>query len=401
MTPLQLFIFTALPVTGMCYALLGALKLPLVDRLKIDEAKVGGLLSAFGIMFGPIILAAGFLSDSLGRQNVWIGGAALVTVALISLSRATRYGGAWLAVAMLSAGLAAMVNVVNPVMIMAFENPVTAINTGDFLFGLGAFCTPAIVALLVRRTGYSRAVSLLAAVSSFALILGFFINIDSPPSAAAAIDTTAATNAIDAGFSGLIADPIMWFCAMMLMLWAPLESSTAAWTTSFINEQRPESEDEDRGKRIAAWTLSGFWMCFMGSRLVMALYHNFFSHGTDSIASTRLLHIVLALLAVVAMLGLVRSRKRSVTIGIILAMGLISGPFVPGVIAILLSHVSPELSGRAVGVAFAGASIGWTLVPLIIGRIAAKTGSLQRGFLVAVATAVLLLALVIAHNIYA
>ena len=397
MTPLQFFIFTALPVTGMCYALLGALKLPLVDRLKIDEAKVGGLLSAFGIMFGPTILAAGFLSDSMGRQNVWIGGAALVTVSLISLSRATRFGGAWLSVAMLSAGLAAMVNVVNPVMMMAFENPVTAINTGDFLFGLGAFCTPAIVALLVRRTGYSRAVALLAAASSFALLLGFFINIDAPPSAAAATDTTA----IDAGFSGLIADPTMWFCALTLMLWAPLESSTAAWTTSFINEQRPESEDEDRGKRIAAWTLSGVWMCFMGSRLGMALYHNFFSHGSDSIASTHLLHIVLALLAIVAMLGLVRSRKRSVTIFIILAMGLISGPFVPGVIAILLSHVSPEVSGRAVGVAFAGASIGWTLVPLIIGKIAAKTGSLQRGFLVAVVTAILLLALVIAHNIYA
>ncbi len=68
MTALQFFLCTALPVTGMCYALIGALKLPLVERLKIDEAKVGGLLSAFGIMFGPVILAAGFLSDSLGRH---------------------------------------------------------------------------------------------------------------------------------------------------------------------------------------------------------------------------------------------------------------------------------------------------------------------------------------------
>ncbi len=401
MTSLQLFIFIALPVAGMCYALLGALKLPLVDRLKINEAKFGGLLSAFGVMFGPVILAAGFLSDSLGRQTVWIGGSAMVTVALLYLSRTTQYRGAWLAVALLSAGLAAMINVVNPVMIMAFDNPVTAINAGDFLFGLGAFFTPAVVAFLVRRSGYSLAVSLLAAASSLALVLGFFINIESAPALASGADVAAATNAATIGFSGLMADPIMWFCALTMMLWAPVESSTAAWTTSLINEQKPVDEDDERGKRIGAWTLSGFWLCFMGSRLMMALYHHFLSDGHDSIASTRLLHIVLAVLAVLAMLGLARSKKRSVTICIILAMGLISGPFVPGVIALLLSHVSPEVSGRAVGVAFAGASIGWTIIPLIIGRIAAKTGSLQRGFLVAAATAILLLALVIAHNIYA
>ena len=40
MTYLQLFMVFSLPVTGMCYAALGALKLPLAERLKLDEAKV-------------------------------------------------------------------------------------------------------------------------------------------------------------------------------------------------------------------------------------------------------------------------------------------------------------------------------------------------------------------------
>lgn len=394
MTALQFFLCTALPVTGMCYALIGALKIPLVERLKIDEAKVGGLLSAFGIMFGPVILAAGFLSDSLGRQIVWIGGSGMVTVALLSLSQSKSYAGAWLSVALMSTGLAAMVNVANPVMMMAFENPVTAINAGDFLFGLGAFFTPALVAFLVRRSGYSMAVALLAAAPALAMALGIMINIGGAPG-------TAGPGAAGAGFRGLMTDPVTWFCALTLMLWAPLESSTAAWATSFVNAQRLDEEDEARGKRIAAWTLSGFWLCFMGSRLLMALYHQFFSEGSDSVAGTRLLHIALALLALAAMFGLVRSRRRSLTIAIILAMGLISGPFVPGVIAILLSHVSPEVSGRAIGVAFAGASIGWTLVPLVIGRIAAKTDSLHRGFQMAVVTAFLLLALVATHWAYA
>ena len=398
MTSLQFFVFTALPVTGMCYAVLGALKLPLVERLGIDEAKVGGLLSAFGIMVGPIILAAGFLADSLGRQGVWIGGSALVTIALLLLSRARGYGAAVAAVSLLSVGWAAMVNVVNPVMVMAFKNPVTATNTGDFFFGLGAFCTPAIVAFLLRRCGYSRAVALLAAAAAFAFVLGFFIDLD-PQIAHAATDTP--VPASENGFGTLMRDPVVWFCTLTLMLWAPLESSTAAWTTSFVTDQAPEGEDEPRTQRIAALTLSGFWMCFMGARLLMAVYHQFVSDSDDPIGGTRELHVVLAVLAIVALIGLVRSRKRRVTIGIILAMGLISGPYVPGVLAILLSHVPGEVAGRAVGVAFAGASIGWTLVPLLIGRRATTSKSLHRGFHVAVATAAVLLVLVIAHLCYA
>jgi MFS family permease len=67
--------------------------------------------------------------------------------------------------------------------------------------------------------------------------------------------------------------------------------------------------------------------------------------------------------------------------------------------AILLGHVPLEVSGRAVGLLFAGASIGWTLIPLLIGRIADRS-NLQRGFLVAVASSVVFLGLVIAHYIY-
>ena len=64
MTYLQLFMVLSLPVTGMCYAALGALKLPLAERLKLDEAKVGGLVASFGFMVGPIILLSGFLADT-------------------------------------------------------------------------------------------------------------------------------------------------------------------------------------------------------------------------------------------------------------------------------------------------------------------------------------------------
>jgi hypothetical protein len=49
-------------VGGMCYALLGSIKVPLAKRLDIEEGKVGGLISAFGFTMIPMAFAAGFLA---------------------------------------------------------------------------------------------------------------------------------------------------------------------------------------------------------------------------------------------------------------------------------------------------------------------------------------------------
>jgi len=406
MTALQFFVFATLPITGMCYAILGALKLPLADRLGMEEGKVGGLVSSFGIMVGPIILAAGFLSDAIGRQGVWVGGALMVTASLLLIARVRSYPFAVVGVLLLSGGWAAMINVANPVMFMAFDNPLTATNTGDFFFGLGAFLTPPCLAWLLRKIGYSPAVSLLGALAAFAAVLGFFVDLQPPaPEAAAGLAIADADTAPATGFAELIADPVMWLCALTLMLWAPLESATAAWTTTFVASTSPAKgsaadEDEVRRTRVAEWTLSGFWMCFMGSRLLMAVYHQFYE-SVDPILEARITHIVLAALVVVAMIALVRSRSRRFTIGTILFAGLLMGPFFPNLMAVLLDHVPEEVSGRAVGVLFAGASIGWTLIPLLIGGTAQRTGSLRRGFRVAVVDALLLLALVTVHLLYA
>src|SRR5437667_4068034 len=102
MTTLQAFMVCSLPVTGMCYAVLGALKLPLAERLKMDEAKDGGLVSSCGFMVGPIILICGFLADALGRKGVWLTGSLCVALSLITLARTKKYSVSVVAVLLLS-----------------------------------------------------------------------------------------------------------------------------------------------------------------------------------------------------------------------------------------------------------------------------------------------------------
>jgi MFS family permease len=398
MTLLQSFMVASLPVTGMCYAVLGALKLPLADRLKMDEAKVGGLVSSFGFMVGPIILLCGFLADSLGRKGVWLTGSLLVASSLFLLARTRKYSWAVVAVLLLSAGWAAMINVANVLMYLAYDNVFMATNLLDFFFGLGAFLTPAIAVLLIRKLGFSKAVSALGLLTAIPALFSLAINMQSAPAAQ------------PAGFSVLMSDPVMWLCALTLMFWVPVESCTAAWTTTFVNGLAPAGEAPERSRRIAAWTLSGFWLGFMGSRLLTALVFHSGELPADEAARSaamahtvhiaRVTHIVLAACCILMLLGLVFSRKRSLTIALILLAGLLFGPFFPNLMAILLSHFPVEVHGRAVGVLFGCASIGWTVIPMVIGAIAARS-TLQRGFLVAVGDAVVLLGLVVAHFAYA
>jgi len=46
---------------GMGVALLGSVKIALAQRLQMDEARVGGLVSMFGFAMIPVMLAMGFL----------------------------------------------------------------------------------------------------------------------------------------------------------------------------------------------------------------------------------------------------------------------------------------------------------------------------------------------------
>ena len=69
---LKAVLLIAVAMLGMCYALLGSLKLALAERLEITEDKVGGLVAAFGFMVGPVILLCGFLTDKFGRRRMFL-----------------------------------------------------------------------------------------------------------------------------------------------------------------------------------------------------------------------------------------------------------------------------------------------------------------------------------------
>jgi len=320
------------------------------------------------------MLAMGFLTDLLDKKIVVIAGSLLMVASLLVLARAVKYWSALIAVLLLSAGWSALVNVLNVLMQSAFGGTQTyAMNLGNFFFGLGAFLTPLLIALLVRRTGFAPALLVLAAFTLLSGVLACGVDFKSllPPAAAAA----------DPGIGALLSDRIMWLTALALLFYAPMEATMAAWATTYLG-------DKGMAEGRAATTLSGFWLAFMCSRLATALIVARFPlpAGGDT-----LLIVGLSILCILVWAGAVFSRGFGTAGAMVVLAGLVFGPTFPTLVGVLMGHVSqdisPVLGGRAVGLFFMVGGIGWSVIPILIGAYARKT-SIQRGFLIAVGAAV-------------
>lgn len=168
-TFLQIFLTISLPIMGLAYALVGGLRLSLVDRLHLDEGRVGRLVGGFGTMFGPTILICGFLTDAVGRKGAWLVGSLAIVLSLLTFARTRTFRGTFVAVVLLGIGWAAQVNVSNVLMRVAMpadrprEELIWATNFFDFVFGFGAFVTPMVFSF--ASVGWTAIPMLIGAVA--------------------------------------------------------------------------------------------------------------------------------------------------------------------------------------------------------------------------------------------
>jgi fucose permease len=392
-TFLQIFLVVALPFMGLVYALLGGVKLALTERLGLDEAKVGRLVSGFGMMVGPTILACGFLTDSIGRKNVFIAGAALVAGAIFILATTRTFGGAQLAVLLLGAGWSATINVANVLMRVSVEDKtrlVGAINFYDCIFGLGAFLTPMVLALLVRKLRYTGGLFVIVGLSLLPILLGFFVEMN--PDAAGAPAAGAAPGG--GGLSALLGSAAFWIPALAFLFYAPLETSIAGWATTIVAGAASADAEGDHARKIAASSLSGFWLCFTGSRLLVSLL------STKIQLNEQTLLLVLSLCCVALMLTIALAPGRGVSATAVVLSGLVFGPVFPTLMTALLKGLPPSTMGRAVGFFFAFASVGWTVIPMLIGAVTRRS-DIKKGFLVAAASGAVFVVLVVVRGLSA
>jgi fucose permease len=162
-------------------------------------------------------------------------------------------------------------------------------------------------------------------------------------------------------------------------------------------EAAPAGEPAEKSERVAAGTLSAFWMCFMAARLATACaIHWSGMAGEQLVRATRTMQLGIAVLTVVTMLALVALRRRPAVVAAVVFAGLICGPFFPNLLGQLFTHLEAggrmDFAGRAVAMIFACASVGWAILPTAMGFVADRRG-LRRAFLLPAACGLVLVAL--------
>jgi fucose permease len=367
--------FSGVFALGICFSILGSIKLKLAEQLQINDAQAGRLISA--LMFSSLIfvLLIGPLTDLLGFKLIAIVGFAAGGICIWLLASAISYSAA--IVACLLLGFAAMCvntvgNTLGPNILFEGQNPAAASNLLNVFFGVGAFITPLIVAALLKKLGYKATVGIIGAILFVPIIYTIFGTFPPPP------EGFRITQAISLlGRGGIWAGGLALFCYMSL------EVTLAGFITTYLKSH--EMSDEKAGT-----TLSGFWIALMAARLIAA-----FTIPADMFVYAL---PILALVAAISIAAMVGAKSVGLGVGATLVTGFVLGPIFPSLVGVTFSKT--EASGSVFSLIFGIGLLGAILMPSLIGKYAAEMNIRQSlRILVGVAVGLIILSAVLGFGV--
>ena len=358
---------------GIIFSIIGALKLKLAKVLDIDDAKVGGLISALMFTSMIVVIIIGPLVDTFGYKPVAITGFLVGFLAVFMLISAKSYRMAVTACVVL--GVSAMCvntvgNTLMPHVIFGGQNAPAALNLGNAFFGVGAFLTPLFIGLVLNKIGYKTTGTVIALVLLLFLIITLFVK--GFPQVTAGFPLSGAVK--------LLAKGIIISTALTLFCYMGIETSMGGWVSTYVNNM-------GFSEKSSNLTLSAFWISLMVARLSAAGF------GIKPIVTVELgvlPIIVLSVVAFITILLMIIARSKSLAFIAVILAGLALGPIFPTIIGVMFSKVDPSLHGSAFGITFAIGLIGASTIPAAIG-ILSKGQTIQKSLKIALITAAVLI----------
>jgi fucose permease len=348
---------------GIVFSILGAVKLPLTKKIGIDDAKFGNLISTLMFTSVIVLFLIGPLVDAYGHKPIAVAGFLVAGFSVFMLIYTGSYKGAVFACIGLGIGgmcVNAVGNTLLPIVLFGGENPPAASNLGNVFFGVGAFLTPFIVGLLLKRLGFSKTLSIIGGILLVPIIFALL----------AKAYPVLPGYEIGKAF-GLLSTPVVLVASLALFCYIALEASMGGWITSSLTEV---GMSDSR----ASGVLSGFWIALMVARLVTAGF------VTPDIGTTVI--AALALFAVVTIVIMIMAKNKTVAAAGVLLTGFAFGPLFPTIAGYTFSKVSPELFGTVFSIIFGIGLLGGTIIPKMIGNFA-KGKSIQKSLVILAVTA--------------
>jgi MFS transporter, FHS family, glucose/mannose:H+ symporter len=365
---------------AICFIILGSISVELMAALAIDEAQFGSLVMALFLTCCLVQLIIGPLVDKLGYKPIAVMGFLVTSASLFLLAYASSYSLALFACILLGIGAMACNTVGNtliPVILFEGKDPARASNLGNAFFGLGYVLTPWLLTLFLKLLGLSY----VASVSIIGVVVLLFLLFSLTPRYPQIPTGYQFSSAVK-----LLGNGAVIIAALSLFCYVSLEISMGTWIRQLMTQMYAGEAD---ASTYAGWVLGFFGVAMMVGRFLTSTVKNLTAMGARVITAMSFLSIVAIVLMIV-------TTSPGLAIAAIILTGLAFAPIFPTIVGVTFAKFEPRLYGSIFGIIFAIGLLGGTFVPKWIGNLSVGSTVQQSLVIPAVMAAILfLLSLVI------
>ena len=356
---------------GISFIIIGAISEELKTALGVTNAEIGNLVLALFLTSVIVQLIVGPLVDKFGYRPVAIVGFLVASLGMFLIGLATSLATAFVACVLLGAGAMCLNTVGNtlvPVVLFDGKDPARASNFGNAFFGLGYVITPLLFSLLAGSAlGYRTGVYLLGGVFLVFLVV--------------ALSSTYPRVSTGYQFSlalKMLRTRAVLIAALALFCYISLEISMATWSKPYMTELLGGAGNPGAVAR-AGLILSLFGAAMMVGRFLTSMVKNLTQIGVRLIAA-------MALVAMAAILVMILTQVPAVAIVAVVLSGLVFAPIFPTIVGVTFAKFEPAFYGSIFGIIFAVGLLGGTFVPQIVGSLSVGA-TIQQSLLIVLAMA--------------
>ncbi len=370
-TQVSIVALTAVFGLGIAFIILGAISEELKTALGVTNAEIGNLVLTLFLTSVFVQLIVGPMVDKFGYKPVAIAGFLVEGLAMFLVGTSSSLATATAACVLLGVGAMCLNTVGNtliPVVLFDGKDPARASNFGNAFFGLGYVVTPLMFSLLGSAgMSYKTGVFILCGLLVVFLLMA----------SSASFPRVATGYEFSMAFK-VLGTPAVIVAALALFCYISLEVSMGTWSKPYMTELFGGAANPGAVAR-AGLILSLFGAAMMVGRFLTSMVKNLTAIGVRLIA-------VLALVALAAILVMIMTSSSALATAAVVLTGLVFAPIFPTIVGVTFAKFEPRLYGSIFGIIFAIGLLGGTFVPQIVGNLSVGA-TIQQSLLIVAAMA--------------
>ena len=353
--------FAAFILIGLNDGVIGVLLPSVIAHYHISTATVGLLFPASSLGYLTAAFNSGGLLERLGRRALLAAGAAVWIVGMLVFATLPPFPALLPALFAVGCGVAILDAGLNAY-IAGLPRGVSLLNYLHAFYGVGALLGPLLATAMLGSVFGWNATYYALALGVAAALLGFMLRFErrAPATEHAEHAEHPAPSAGGGLLRATLRSPLVWLCAIFLLVYVGVEVSMGAWSYSLLTG----------GRHIpplpAGWMVSGYWLGLTLGRFILARL-------VERVGPRNAIQwLVVGAVAGIALVWI--APDDALVAGGLWLVGFSLGPIFPSVVAVISAATSARLRQSAIGFAASLGSMGGALFPWVAANLAQRLG---------------------------